>query len=117
MLATLRSIHGADVLHGDIRLANICLNASGEASFIDFSHALTEGFSQKDKDKEIQALVNTIQIDLPTAEPPAAINIEKPVQVLLRRSVRIKEIVERNTKVEPQNKQVKDGRPTRRRRK
>ncbi len=39
LLATLRSIHRADPLHGDIRLPNFCVTPSGEAFIVDFSHA------------------------------------------------------------------------------
>jgi tRNA A-37 threonylcarbamoyl transferase component Bud32 len=35
----LKSIHKAGVIHGDIRLSNLCVNDAGEAFIIDFSHA------------------------------------------------------------------------------
>jgi tRNA A-37 threonylcarbamoyl transferase component Bud32 len=39
LLAMLKSIHKAGVIHGDIRLSNLCVNDAGEAFIIDFSHA------------------------------------------------------------------------------
>ena len=81
LLATLRSIHMADILHGDIRLANLCVTASGETFVVDFSHA-TENRSQKEKDEEIKDLAHILRIDLPAE--PAAKNVEK--FVVLRRS-------------------------------
>ena len=69
LLATLTSMHRADVLHGDLRHSNICVTAAGEASLVDFSHA-TKGGSQKEKDLEIQELAYILKMDLPM-EPAA----------------------------------------------
>jgi tRNA A-37 threonylcarbamoyl transferase component Bud32 len=65
LLATLRSIHRANILHGDIRLANLCVTASGEAFVVDFSHA-TVNPSQKEKAQEIKDLVYILGMDSPT---------------------------------------------------
>jgi serine/threonine protein kinase len=94
LLATLRSIHGADILHGDIRLSNLCITPSGDTSIIDFSHA-TESDAEKEKDREIGELSHILGMDPPTK--PVVKVVEKPV---LRRSARIKEL-ERRANVEP----------------
>ena len=39
LINTLKEIHQAGVLHGDIELRNMCSTSSGEAYIIDFSHA------------------------------------------------------------------------------
>ncbi|KAI0281843.1 hypothetical protein BGY98DRAFT_178108 [Russula aff. rugulosa BPL654] len=54
LLATLTSIHRANILHGDIRLANLCITPSGEAFVLDFSHA-TESRSRKEKLKRSES--------------------------------------------------------------
>ena len=108
LLATLESIHRANILHGDIRLPNLCISPSGEAFVVDFGHA-TESRSRKDKSQEIRELSYILGMDSPTK--PAAKAVEKPV---LRRSARIKEL-ERKAKVEPKFEQVKRGKSTRRR--
>lgn len=69
LLATLTSMHRADILHGDLRRSNICVTAAGEASLVDFSHA-TKGGSQKEKDLEIQELAYILKMNLPM-EPAA----------------------------------------------
>jgi predicted Ser/Thr protein kinase len=94
LLATLRSIHRAGILHGDIRLANLCVTASGEAFVVDFSHA-TKNCSRKEKTQEIKDLTHILGMDSPSK--PAAKGVEKPV--VLRRSARIREL--RKSKVEP----------------
>ncbi|KAF8504381.1 hypothetical protein F5888DRAFT_1655232 [Russula emetica] len=109
LLATLRSIHSAGILHGDIRLPNLCVTASGEAFVVDFSHA-TKNRSRKEKAQEIKDLAHILGMDLPTE--PAAKDVEHPV--VLRRSARIKELEQRKLKVEPKNEQVKRGKSTRR---
>ena len=76
MLATLMSIHRADILHGDIRLANLCVTDSGEAFVVDFSYA-TVNRSQKEKAQEIKDLAYILGIDSPTE--PAAKDVEKHV--------------------------------------
>ena len=96
LFATLKSIHRADILHGDIRLPNLCITPSGEASVIDFSHA-TESRSRKEKAQEITELSRILGMDSPTK--PVAKDVEKPV---LRCSARIKEL-ERKAKVERKN--------------
>jgi tRNA A-37 threonylcarbamoyl transferase component Bud32 len=108
LLATLESIHRANVLHGDIRLPNLCVTPLGEAFVVDFGHAI-ESRSRKEKAQEIRQLSYILGMDSPTK--PAAKAIEKPV---LRRSARIKEL-ERKAKVEPKIEQVKRGKSTRRR--
>jgi len=85
----------ADVLHGDIRLPNLCVTASGKASVVDFSHA-TKNRSRKEKAIEIKGLAYFLGMDLPTE--PAAIDVEKAV--VIRHSARIKEL-EQKSKVEP----------------
>jgi serine/threonine protein kinase len=100
LLATLRSIHRADILHGDIRLPNTCATPSGEAFIVDF------GRSRKEKAQEIRELSHIFGMDSPTK--PAAKAVEKPV---LRRSARIQEL-QRKAKVEPKNLQVKHGKST-----
>jgi tRNA A-37 threonylcarbamoyl transferase component Bud32 len=65
LLATLKSIHGADILHGDIRLPNFCITPSGEAFVVDFSHA-TESRSRKEKAQEIRELTHILEMDSPT---------------------------------------------------
>ncbi|KAF8504380.1 hypothetical protein F5888DRAFT_739048 [Russula emetica] len=69
LLATLRSIHRAGILHGDIRLPNLCVTTSGEAFVVDFSHA-TENRSRKRKAQEIKDLAYILGMDLLT-EPVA----------------------------------------------
>jgi predicted Ser/Thr protein kinase len=69
LLATLRSIHRAGILHGDIRLPNLCVTTSGEAFVVDFSHA-TESRSRKGKAQEIKDLAYILGMDLLT-EPVA----------------------------------------------
>jgi tRNA A-37 threonylcarbamoyl transferase component Bud32 len=108
LLATLESIHRANILHGDIRLPNLCITPSGEAFVVDFGHA-TESRSRKDKSQEIRELSYILGMDSPTKL--AAKAVEKPV---LRRSARIEEL-ERKAKVEPKIEQVKRGKSTRRR--
>ena len=95
-------MHRADILHGDIRLSNLCVTASGEAFVVDFSHA-TKSRSRKEKAQEIKVLAFYLGMDLPT-EP-----------VVIRRSARIKKL-ERKSKVKPKKKQVrvKRGKTTRR---
>ncbi|KAF8230815.1 hypothetical protein L208DRAFT_1473568 [Tricholoma matsutake] len=39
LISTLKSIHKAGVLHGDICLANLCATTTGEAFIVNFSHA------------------------------------------------------------------------------
>jgi serine/threonine protein kinase len=112
LLATLRSIHRADILHGDIRLSNLCATASGEAFVVDFSHA-SKNRSRKWKTREIKDLAYVLEMDLPME--PAAKDVEKK-PVVLRRSARIKRL-KRKSKVEPKNGQVKRGKSTRRKRK
>jgi tRNA A-37 threonylcarbamoyl transferase component Bud32 len=107
LLATLRSIHRADILHGDIRPSNLCVTASGEAFVVDFSHA-TRSRSRKEKAQEIKELADILRMDLPTK--PAAKDVEKPV--VIRRSARIKES-KRKSKVEPKNKHIKRVKSTR----
>jgi hypothetical protein len=84
LLATLESIHGADILHGDIRLPNLCITPSGDTFVVDFSHA-TESRSLKEKAQEIRELTDILEMESPTK--PAAKDVEKPV---LRRSARNK---------------------------
>jgi len=103
LLATLRSIHNANILHGDIRLANLCVTPSGDASIIDFSHA-TESRSEKEKDREFGELTRILDKHFPTK--PAIKDVEKPV---LRRSARIKEL-ERKANVEPKSERGKFSR-------
>ncbi len=105
LLATLRSIHRANILHGDIRLPNLCATPSGEAFIVDFSHA-TESRSRKEKAQETRELSHIFGMDSPTKL--AAKAVEKPV---LRRSTRIQEL-QRKAKVEPKNVQVKRGKST-----
>ena len=100
LLATLTSIHRANVLHGDIRLPNLCVTPSGEAFVVDFGHAI-ESRSRKGKVQEIRELSHILGMDSPTK--PAPKGVEKPV---LRRSARIKEL-EQKAKVEPKNEQAK----------
>lgn len=63
LLATLRSIHEADILHGDIQLRNLCVTPSGEAFVVNFGHA-TENHSQK-KALEIKYLACSLGMNLP----------------------------------------------------
>ena len=101
LLTTLKLIHQANVLHGDIRLSNLCITALGEAAIIDFSHA-TRSHSEKEKDREIKELSRILEyfpakpaakdVERPSVEDmekPAVKDVEKPV---LRRSVHIKEL-------------------------
>ncbi len=104
---TLESIHRANILHGDIRLPNLCTTPSGEAFVVDFGHAL-ESRSRMKKAREIRELSHILEMDSPTK--PAAKVVEKPV---VRRSARIKEL-QQKVKVEPKNEQVKSGKTTRR---
>ena len=64
LLATLRSIHEADILHGDIQLRNFCVTPSGEAFVVNFGHA-TENHSQKKKAREIKYLARSLGMNLP----------------------------------------------------
>jgi tRNA A-37 threonylcarbamoyl transferase component Bud32 len=105
LLATLESIHRANILHGDIRLPNLCVSSSEEAFVIDFSHA-TESHSRREKAQEIRELSHIIRMD--SAAKAAAKDVEKPV---VRRSARIKEL-ERRSKVEPLIGQAKRGKFT-----
>ncbi len=105
LLATLRSIHGAEILHGDIRLPNLCATPSGEAFIVDFSHA-TKSRSREEEGQEIRELSHILGMDSPTKSATEV--VEKPV---LRRSARIQEL-QRKAKVEPKNVQVKRGKST-----
>lgn len=53
-LSTLKSIHRAGILHGDIRQANILIGNSG-VTIIDFGHA-KESDDQRAKDRELVCL-------------------------------------------------------------
>jgi tRNA A-37 threonylcarbamoyl transferase component Bud32 len=68
LLATLRSIHGADILHGDIQLSNFCVTASGEAFIVDFSQANKSHstHSQEEKAQEVKDITHILSMDLPT---------------------------------------------------
>ena len=101
-------MHRADILHGDIRLSNLCVTASGEAFVVDFSHA-TNSPSRKEKAQEIKELTYILGMDSSTK--PTTKVVERPV--VLRRSARIKEL-EQKLKVEPKNEQFKRGKSTRR---
>ncbi|KAF8504379.1 hypothetical protein F5888DRAFT_1655213 [Russula emetica] len=83
LIATLRSIHGADILHGDIRLSNLCVTpqASGEAFVVDFSHA-TKSRSRKEKAQEIKDLVYILGMDLPTDSEPVAKDVDVRIKEL-----------------------------------
>ena len=107
MLATLKSIHRADVVHGDIRLPNLCATPLGEAFIVDFSHA-SESRSRKEKTQEIKEIFHILGMN--KLATPAAKDVEKPV---LRRSARIKEL-EPKVKVQTNNVQVKRGQAPRR---
>jgi predicted Ser/Thr protein kinase len=103
LVATLRSIHRAGILHDDIRLANLCVTASGEAFVVDFSHA-TKNSSRKEKSQEITDLTHILGMDSPSK--PAARRVEKPV--VLRRSARIREL-EQKSKVGPKKSEGARG--------
>jgi len=56
----LRSIHNAGIIHGDIRLSNLCISQSGDASIIDFGNAReTKSTSARSEEMtELRALLN-----------------------------------------------------------
>jgi hypothetical protein len=89
LLATLMSIHRAGVLHGDIRLPNLCATPSEDAFIVDFSHA-TESSSRKAKANEVEELRQILGIDRgnANAKPVVEGTVEEPG---LRRSAWIKE--------------------------
>lgn len=77
MLATLRSIHGADILYGDIQLSNFCVTASGEAFIVDFSHAnKNHSTHSQEKAQEVKDITHILSMDLPT-EPAAKDILER----------------------------------------
>jgi serine/threonine protein kinase len=80
LLATLRSIHSADILHGDIRLSNLCVTASGEAFVVDFSHA-NKSQSPEEKAQEMKDIAHILRMDLP---------MEPEKHIVVRRSARIR---------------------------
>jgi predicted Ser/Thr protein kinase len=93
MLSTWRAIHKAGVIHGDVRLPNLCATDSGEAFIIDFSHAAMST-SRNAKASEITQICRLLSIDEGGARAQPALKKELKVADL-RRSTRIKQMRER----------------------
>ena len=91
LLTTLKSIHKAGVIHGDIRLPNICTTTSGEAFIIDFSHA-RKSTSRSAKACEVKSLCSLLGIEDSEARSKPVLN-EEPTG--LRRSSRLKQMREK----------------------
>jgi RIO-like serine/threonine protein kinase len=90
LLTTLKSIHKAGVVHGDVRLANLCVNEEGKAFIIDFSHAKISS-SRARMDYEIADLCALLDIkDTPTKQENVVDG-----KFGVRRSARIKEAAEK----------------------
>jgi Predicted choline kinase involved in LPS biosynthesis len=90
MLSTLREIHKAGVIHGDVRLPNLCATDSGEAFIIDFSHAAMNA-SRNAKASEISQICRLLSIDEGGTHAQPALKEELKVADL-RRSTRIKQM-------------------------
>jgi tRNA A-37 threonylcarbamoyl transferase component Bud32 len=89
LLSTLKAIHKAGIIHGDIRLPNLCVDSAGDARIIDFSHA-TRDKSAKARAREIAELCKILDME----SKPRAKPVTKTVLDVtgLRRSARIKEM-------------------------
>jgi len=86
LLTTLKAIHRAGVVHGDVRLPNLCATATGEAFVIDFGHAKIST-AQKVMADEVAEIRGLLSMDVAVRGNAAApLGIEG-----LRRSSRIKQ--------------------------
>jgi serine/threonine protein kinase len=85
LLSTLKAIHNAGVVHGDIRLANLCVNQDGQAFIIDFGRSEISS-SRARMNREITELCGLLNIR-DANELPRKVT----AQGGLRRSARIKE--------------------------
>ena len=106
-MATLKSIHKAGVLHGDIRLPNLCLNDEGEATIIDFSHA-TRYPTQEEKDKEIAELRALIGMEeeAPAKKKSHAGTVKGVRQSQRIQALQLKEDVEETPPVQPPKRRI-----------
>jgi tRNA A-37 threonylcarbamoyl transferase component Bud32 len=92
LLSTLKAIHKAGIIHGDIRLPNLCVDSAGEARIIDFSHA-SQDKSTEARAREITELCMILDMESKPRTKPVT---EKAPDVIgLRRSTRIKEMKEK----------------------
>jgi tRNA A-37 threonylcarbamoyl transferase component Bud32 len=62
LITTLKAIHNANVIHGDIALQNLCLQSDGKATIIDFSHARSST-SRKLRQAEMATLNRIIGLE------------------------------------------------------
>ena len=78
------------MLHGDIRLANLCATTTGEAFIVDFSHA-GKNTSKTARAREVAELCHIlgVEVDTPRKKPVPENTMEDDTG--LRRSSRIKE--------------------------
>jgi len=94
LISTLKSIHKAGILHGDIRLANLCATITGEAFIVDFSHA-GRSASKTARAREVAELRQILDVEVNTPQKkPVPKNIVRD-ETGLRRSSRIKNLKEK----------------------
>jgi tRNA A-37 threonylcarbamoyl transferase component Bud32 len=87
----LKSIHKAGVVHGDVRLPNLCTTSTEEAFIVDFSHA-SESRSRDAKKREVKELCQILGIEEGKARAKPAVRSTVD-ETGLRRSSRIKEMM------------------------
>ena len=90
----LKSIHKAGVIHGDIRLSNLCVNDAGEAFIIDFSHA-EKSSSRATMDYMDLRICVPIWISKNMTTKGKKVVVEGGPTVEFRRSTRIREAAEK----------------------
>ena len=106
-MATLKSIHKAGVLHGDIRLPNLCLSDEGEATIIDFSHAKRYP-TQEEKDNEIAELraLLGMEEEAPAKRKSHAGTVKGVRQSQRIQALQLKEDVEETPPVQPPKRRI-----------
>jgi hypothetical protein len=77
------------VLHGDIRLANLCTTTTGEAFIVDFSHA-GRSTSKTGRAREVAELCHILGVEVDTPQKKAIPENTVEDDTGLRRSSRIK---------------------------
>jgi hypothetical protein len=77
------------VLHGDIRLANLCATTAGEAFIVDFSHA-GRSTSKTAGAREVAELCHILGVEVDTSRKQAVPENTVEDDTGLRRSSRIK---------------------------